>query len=188
MLHILNTCPESLDMYSWRHDNVLLKLESFLNGHVAEGSQVYVDVVTDMSNNVIMVNQSKQTVPIDIVSTALRPDIVIVNRDERHVILLELTIPFELNFVAASVRKADRYASLIADIEANGYKCDFFSFEFGSRGIAGPGTFSNLKQLSRASQKEIRHLIKTLNQSVIRCSYAIFLGRNGNNRGPFTIL
>ena len=187
LLHILNNCSAALDMYAWRHDNVLLKLEAFLSDHVQD-SQVFVDVVTDVSKNVILVDQSKQTVPLDIVQTPLRPDIVIVKRGERKVILIELTIPFETNFVAASVRKAKRYAPLVADIEMSGYKCEFLSFEFGSRGIPGPGTFKNLKQICDASQRDIKNLIKSISQTVIQCSFVIFLGRNGSHQGLFSIL
>ena len=121
---------------------MLLKIKTFLNTHLLD-CEVLVDVVTDVSDNIIKVDQSSPTVPADIVTTPLRPDIVVIQRRERKIKLVELTVPFESNFLAAMERKAERYSPLVADIEAKGYKCQFFSIEVGSRGIAGPGTLKN---------------------------------------------
>ena len=63
-------------------------------------------------------------------ATSLRPDIVIVNRQEK---LMELTCSFEKNIDAANLRKYTNYLDLKSDIEAAGWKTSLVPFEVGSR-------------------------------------------------------
>ena len=74
------------------------------------------------------------TIPADIVATSLRPDIVIVNRQEKLIELMELTCSFEKNIDAANLRKHTNYLDLKSDIEAAGWKTSLVPFEVGSRG------------------------------------------------------
>ena len=50
--------------------------------------------------------------------------------------MYELTVPYERaeNMQNANVRKNNRYAPLVADIENRGFKCSAVAFEIGSRG------------------------------------------------------
>ena len=77
-------------------------------------------IVADVEGTSIVLNESQNTVPPDIVITSLRPDICIVDRKSKNVILLELTVPYESN-VPAQDRKTQRYALLVADIESSGF-------------------------------------------------------------------
>ena len=173
--HILNNCQSHLNLYSWRHDNVLHVLHSFLVDHIKH-CDVNVDLVT--ADNRLILESHRDTIPCDIFPTVLRPDIVLINKQDKHIVIIELTIPFERNFEAAQQRKSAKYASLIAGIEEVGYKCSFFSLEVGSRGVISNGAFSFLKKLSGASRQEVRQLLLNVSQVAIKCSYIIFKERD----------
>ena len=74
------------------------------------------------------------TIPPDVLVTQSRPDLVLLNRTEKTICLLELTCSFERNAEAAYLRKTQRYTALKLDLEDNGYKCILVPFEIGSRG------------------------------------------------------
>ena len=85
--------------------------------------------MTDEEGTSIVLNESQNTVPPDIVVTSLRPDICIVDRKSKNVILLELTVPYESNVIPAQDRKTQRYAPLVADIESSGFGCSLHTVE-----------------------------------------------------------
>ena len=58
--------------------------------------------------------------PPEIITTNLRPDLVIWSPSAKSVILLELTCPAEEGFAAASIRKLARYSELVDQIGAAG--------------------------------------------------------------------
>ena len=58
------------------------------------------------------------TIPVDIVANSLRPDIVIVNKQEKCIEFMELTCSFEKNIEVANLRKYTNYLDLKSDIEA----------------------------------------------------------------------
>ncbi len=62
------------------------------------------------------------TIPIDITITTKSPDLVIVNRINSTITILELSVPFETNISDTHNRKLSRYANLIADIESKNFK------------------------------------------------------------------
>ena len=45
------------------------------------------------------------TIPADIIQTLQRPDIVLLNRKEKSIILMELTVSFEKNIESAHLKK-----------------------------------------------------------------------------------
>ena len=63
------------------------------------------------------------TIPPDILVTSLRPDMVLINRTEKKIELLELTCSFEKNIEEAYIRKYKKYLSLKTDIEKNWLVC-----------------------------------------------------------------
>ena len=104
--HILNFCTVALNQgrLTWRHNSVLQFLaQSFISKKPSE-LEVYADL------DGLHLNGS--TIPPDIVPTQQRPDLVIINRKEKLVFIIELTICFERNFEAANARKAERYQHL----------------------------------------------------------------------------
>ena len=88
------------------------------------------------------------TIPPDILVTNLRPDLVLLNRDEKKICLLELTCSFERNAEAANLRKTLKYTTLKSDLEERGFQC----FLVGSRG-----------QIRKASKSHIFNIFLTMN-------------------------
>ena len=74
------------------------------------------------------------TIPPDILATNFRPDIVLINRNQRQIELLELTCSFEKNIDSAHIRKAKKYNDLKVDLESAGWVVHLIPFEVGSRG------------------------------------------------------
>ena len=182
--HVLNNCPCHLNLYTWRHDNVLLSLHTFLATHIKH-CDIHVDLVT--TENRIFLESHNDTIPCDIFPTALRPDLVIIDRKEKKIVIIELTIPFERNFVDAQRRKSAKYVSVIAGPEEAGYVCTFFSLEVGSRGVICHGAFKFLKGLSGASRQEVKNALQQLSQVAIKCSFIIFKERD-NAHAKYSII
>ena len=153
----------------------LVILEKFVTTNIPN-AEVLCDVV--VSDNKVMTDSHKDTVPPDILITNLRPDLTVIDRGQRKIVIVELTVPFERNFIAAKERKADKYAPLLAGLEEGGYMCKYFSLELGARGIASNGTFKTLKSITGATRKSVCDLMKNLSQTVIKCSYVIFRAKD----------
>ena len=115
------------------------------------------------------------------IPTVLRPDLVIIDKKNSNIVMIELTVPFERNFEDAQRRKSEKYASLIAGLEEVGFKCTFFSLEVGSRGVISHGAHKVLKSLSGASRKDVKCLLQSLSRVAIMCSYVIFKEKDNAN-------
>ena len=136
--HILNFCPVALTQkrYNYRHDSVLNHLTSVIIANKPENIEVYADVPGFDLNGC--------TIPPDILVTLSRPDLVIINRSNKSVDILELTCSFERNILAAHQRKSTKYTSLKSDIESAGFSCSLIPFEIGSHGHVMKRTKTNL--------------------------------------------
>ena len=66
--------------------------------------------------------------PPDVIVTSQRPDIVILNRTEKKIVLFELTVSFEKNAKAANLRKTT------SDLIERGWSAENIPFKIGSRG------------------------------------------------------
>ncbi len=67
------------------------------------------------------------TIPIYITITTQRPDLVIVNRINSTITILELFVPFETNISDTHNRNLNIYANLIADIESKNFKVNYYA-------------------------------------------------------------
>ena len=105
--------------------------------------------------------------PSEIALTRLRPDLVLFLKASKRVIWWELTVPSEERIAASHELKLDRYTSLQAEIQANGWSCFNFAVEVGARGVVAASlevaarkiglTGRALKKLVRESGKEAAH-------------------------------
>ena len=75
VVHILNYCPTALNQkcFSWRHDSVLLKLFSSFKTFIGTDDALYVDLPGECVSET-----SQSTVPISILATSARPDMVLI--------------------------------------------------------------------------------------------------------------
>ena len=56
------------------------------------------------------------TLPVDVIVSKLKPDMVFYNKKDNTIHLVELTVPFETNIQKAHDRKAQKYRDLVSDI------------------------------------------------------------------------
>ena len=101
-----------------------------------------------------------QTIPQDILVTSgegSRPDLVLVNRREKHIWLIELTCCFERNEDAAHVRKTNKYTGLKHDLEDRGYIVHLVPFEVGARGHVTRNNTNNMINILIKNSIKIMH-------------------------------
>ena len=105
-----------------------------------------------------------------------RPDLVLINRIEKSVYVLELTCSFERNIEAAHQRKTTKYTSLKTDIESSGYKCFMVPFEIGSRGHVTTNNKENIIHAFVYNKINSNALkcMKQLSRISLLCSFCIF--------------
>ena len=101
--HVLNSCSTALNhhRFNLRHDSVLKDLYLCLKPHLPNGSKLTVDLP-----------DTEYSFPQHIVTTDLRPDLVIWNDTSKSIIIIELTIAFETAFEHARERKRFKYSNL----------------------------------------------------------------------------
>ena len=110
--------------------------------------------------------------------TNKRPDLVLVDRPAKRLMIIELTIPFDTNVNAAHARKCERYEDLLLDLEDAGYNPSYHAREIGSRGLISSDNISRLKEivssLENQTTKDINSFLNNLKRIVIIASYIVF--------------
>jgi hypothetical protein len=112
--------------------------------------------------------------PLNVALAEKKPDIVVWSPSTKQVVLLELTVPNEVNVAAARKRKLASYEELISDCRSNGYRSTCLTAEVGTRGFIAEQTQRDLLQLGIWS----RQLKNQLRDTALRGSYAIYVHRN----------
>ena len=168
--HVLNNCERMLDRYTWRHNNILRIILKNIKNASNNTIKVYADIEGESING--------GTIPPNIIPTQHKPDICYIDSKNKNIIIIELTVPFETNIDKAHQRKQDKYASLIHDITATGWKSKLVCIEIGSRGLITPQNKYRLKEILKVSNSakypEFRDEIL---KAVLFSSYVIFQGR-----------
>ena len=168
--HILNFCSISLTQgrLTWRHDSVLNHLTRSILQDKPDNIEIFCDLPGFDLNG--------STIPPDILVTTSRPDLVIINRAEKKIFLLELTCSFESNSASAHARKMTKYTTLKLDLEDKGYYCMLVPFEVGSRGHIFKQTRLNLMNIFVLNKLKpnVYKLIKEVSKISLLCSFSIF--------------
>ena len=174
--HVLNACPVPLDegRYTWRHDNILLYiLETMQKGINASNQDV--DITSDLK----LGSWSKQgisTVPLQCTQTNLIPDICALWKNEKKLVIVELSVPFETNTEKTHEYKERKYAPLISDIESKRYSVKYSPIEVGSRGYISPDNTKRLKMLLNEFGKPTPYKIfrDNLSKLAVTSSFVIY--------------
>ena len=167
--HILSACDTALNQgrYTFRHNRVLKEITNNID------TNLYT-FYSDLEGQTI----EGGTIPPDVLVTAEKPDIVILHRLIKHLVVIELTCPWEENLEDARQRKSNKYAPLIADIEQKGFSVEYFPLEVGARGIINKANKETIKDISLYTTINTKNLIKALSKEAVTASYYIFLSRN----------
>jgi len=118
----------------------------------------------------------KMSFPVEVLATTLMPDGVIWSSQQKQIILLELSVSWEENHVAANLRKKLRYEQLEALLAGQGWKVQRFEFEVGSRGYLSPTVSKMLKALG-LNRQEAKSARGRMENTAVLCSYIIFTSR-----------
>ena len=174
--HILNGCPVMLEQqrYTWRHNSVLSKIHASLLSEISSSLEIHCDLP----------GHSSVTVPPDILPVTEKPDLVIVNRNEKTLYIVELTVCFESGFKRAHDYKQTKYEALFFDLEEAGWTVQYLALEVGSRGVVLKDSNNQLYTLLRSiplnqkwCQKKHRNLIRDMAKTAIVCSYVLFYAK-----------
>ena len=173
LLHILNYCKISLDQgrFDWRHDSIVKLLATKL----LEGKPATLDLYADIQGY----KTNGGTIPANILCTLERPDLVLVEKRSKLIILLELTCSFESNIEAANSRKKLKYQDLKRDLEAQQYTVTLLPFEGGARGQVTKRNRNALESLFRTNKIKVKtgQLFKDMSKIALLCSFSIFHAR-----------
>lgn len=159
--HILSCCPKALGegRYRWRHDQVLKAIaEAIAVGvewakrsrpskqaitFIRAGEQprpaekTSAGILATARDWQLLVDLEQQLkFPNHIVTTTLRPDIVLLSESTKQVVLLELTVPWEDRLEEAFERKLAKYEGLVSECRQAGWRARCLPIEVGSRGFA----------------------------------------------------
>ena len=169
---MLNHCQAALELrrYNQRHDSVLQLIANSLKCHCPPEFHVMADLP-----------DSTYAFPSSIAATDLRPDLVVCSDTQRVIVLAELTICFETNFVNAHQRKSAKYHDLLESCLANSYNTTLITLEVGSRGFINISGFKALLEHFSYSKGESISLLRAVGREAILRSHRIWTARNKVN-------
>ena len=186
--HILNCCPTALtqDRYTWRHDSVLAHTVDILRSHLPDGSTLYADLPGHRA-----LDNPPSTVPLSIVPTTARPDIVIIQ--DKTIKLLELTVPANTvtHITNARMRKQSKqnYIALTNDLEVAVFFAVLDTLEIGSLGHFTKEAITTIQTiLPTQTRRSIANLLSELSKVAVACSAHIFQARCSTDWNPNTPL
>ena len=132
---------------------------------------IYADIPGHKFNN--------GTIPPDIILTSSRPDLILINRTEKRIDVLELSCSFEKNIESAHQIKELRYFDLKTDLQQAGWLVNLVPFEIGSRGLVTKRNKTALINTFKRNHIKVKHnnLIKNVSKISLLCSYVIFQAR-----------
>ena len=191
--HVLSSCRSALadGRYTWRHNQVLREIahtiETARKSKKRQGSskQVSISFVKEGQTGIktslqatagllYQANDWSMTTDLDsqltfpIVTTQLRPDIVLWSISTKKVVIIELTVPWEERCEEANERKKAKYEDLLAECRQQGWKTWNFPVEVGCRGFPAQSlgrTFSALGIKGREKRSAIQKICKAAEKS-----------------------
>jgi hypothetical protein len=171
--HVLSNCEPALPLYTWRHDGVLQLTYDFVVCHLPAGWGVLVDLADAL--HAYRKLPDKWGVESD-----QRPDLVLFCERTRELVLCELTVPSEVGFAAAKLRKNVRYAELLAAYLARNWMARVVTFEVGARGFFPKDLWAPLLAYTPDAPKSARaQLLEDVSRLAAERSMAIFEKRDG---------
>ena len=79
--------------------------------NIIQNNKSNLTIIADLPN----FSMNGSTIPPDILTTDSRPDLVLLDRHNKIITLLELTCSFETNADSANIRKKTKYQALLED-------------------------------------------------------------------------
>ena len=205
--HILSNCSVALfgGRYTWRHDRVLKYIvttcEEIVDKYnvtphntkpvtnirfIRKGEPTPAKAKKEVRRCILGVGSdwtvlcdlsSQLVVPDEIAITLSRPDILMMSRKTKAVILCELTCPWEENAEWAHERKLEKYEELKNQMMDNGWSVRVYAVEVGCRGFVSRTLRGFLKDIG-CSNRKIKKTIKDCCEAAERSSVSIYMSRS----------
>ena len=167
VLHILNACPTFLNQgrLTWCHDSVLLKLVRGITPVLSENDTLYADL-----QGYRVCDNPPDTIPLDIIVTSARPDLVILHHKE--ILLFELTIPYNSPEALSNARKRKMSKEIfLSELDSKGVKASLTTLEISALGHSLTQTHSDLRRLLPClTPRMTRPLFDDASKISINCS------------------
>jgi hypothetical protein len=210
--HVLSACQVALSQgrYGWRHDKVLMELADILErvrqtkrDPGGPKANMISFVKTGEKKKATNLKQQERSSNIldgtckwemradlgrrlefpSIVTTNLRPDIVLWSESGKKLIMVELTVPWEEAFDEANERKRARYAELEELVRGKGWSAWTFPVEIGARGFPGRSVYRLLTALG-VRGRDLRDAVRRLGDTAERTSCWLWWKRNQSSWKP----
>ena len=164
-LHIFSNCKPALEQkrYTWRHDSVLFTILHHLKQRISPTFRVYADCVAS---------------GLDCTSTLFetqRPDIVIAN--DRKMVAIELTIPYETNSNNAKLRKRNRYKNLKSNLIIPCDEFEVVTLEVTTLGFVTKD-IARFKSVMKGLNINTDRMISKMSEVALRATFFIYCRRN----------
>ncbi len=157
-----------LSRYLWRHNSILSHIIKTISQDISDNWSISSDLPNSM--------HGCSTIPIDIVVTQQKPDLVIYDKQSKEIFIFELSVPFERNIQDTHKKKIDRYEILISDIKQEGYKVKYYAVEIGSRGHITNDNSNRIKDLLHKLKCKVKlsQFKQSLSKISLVCSFVIY--------------
>ena len=173
--HVLSNCSVALDQgrYTWRHNSVLRTVFNFVRDGLRPGLNIFADLDGYGSG-------SGGTIPPDVLVTAQKPDLFIVDRENKKAIVFELTVPWDNNVDTSHEYKQQKYTPLVNDLSRD-YRVEFYCVEVSVRGQLTKANKARLKSFLLVStgmrRKSAVTLILNASKAALLGSFSLFSAR-----------
>ena len=172
LAHISNMCTVALKQgrFTWRHDSVLFNITTHVKNLATEETEVFADMEGSQING--------GTIPADILVSGgkgSKPDLVIINRKQKTIALMELTCTLPNGTENASKRKQKSYTDLAIALEEKGFKVSLMPFEVCSNGHITSRNKKNIENTLKIFNIRVRkELFVNLSKISLLCTMSIF--------------
>ena len=175
--HVLNCCSVFLSQgrYTWRHNNVLKCFVGMITESISPDTKILHDIPYLTGYSPV------STIPLPCTQTNLKPDLCIYDENSKKIMIMELTVPFELGIEKAHQCKVDKYSSLVTDIRNNNYEVEYLAIEIGSRGFISSNNTQRLKQMLgyfHERNTKPREFQDKLSRMALVSSFAIYCAKD----------
>ena len=178
LFHILNSCTSNFTSYTWRHNLIVHRLRTALEGKF---SNVWID-----ESNTIKLNELDSEDSLSDDNKNLRPDLKVIDRDKKKIYLIEVTIPYGDTHMAQNglysltdkyLIKKRKYEDLVMEInQKTDYECSLHVVVISSLGVIFEETPNELKKFFNKS--ELKDLLIKCSHDAILGSAVIFSGKD----------
>ena len=155
--HVLSSCKHSLNTgrYTWRHNCII--------HYIVNSVDPKYTVHTDLPGHTVSGGGS---IPPEVCVTSQKPDIVIVDNNNKTIQLFELTCPSEENIDTRHLEKSNKYHHFSTDITE--LKCKVHCFEVSTKGFISKRNHTTLKALHSFMRREIK--LSTFKSNILALS------------------